>query len=149
MIRKAEFKDVTRLMRVVKDAHEKSISSSVPLDAKTLRNNLQVCILSVEHFVVVVELEDEIEGAFIGVTHQIWYSKKKQAADLFFYVTEKGTGWGAKMMRRFISWARENRGVKEIMLGINSGIGDAERTKRLYERMGAIKVGDSFVLPQE
>ena len=94
-------------------------------------------------------MEGEIEGAFIGVTHQIWYSKKKQATDLFFYVTEKGTGWGAKMMRRFISWATETRGVKEIMLGINSGIGDAERTRKLYERMGAIKVGDSFVLPQE
>ena len=149
MIRKAEFKDVSGIMGVVKDAHEKSISSAVPLDAKTLRNNIQVCILSVEHFVVVVELEGEIEGAFIGVTHQIWYSKKKQATDLFFYVTEKGTGWGAKMMRRFISWDTESRGVKEIMLGINSGIGVAERTRKLYERMGAIKVGDSFVLPQE
>ena len=149
MIRKAEFKDVSGIMEVVKDAHSKSISNIVPLDAKTLRNNLQVCVLSPEHFVLVVELGDQIEGAFIGVTHQIWYSKKKQAADLFFYVTENGTGWGAKMMRRFISWAKDNRGVHEVMLGINSGIGDAERTRKLYERMGAIKVGDSFVLPQE
>ena len=61
----------------------------------------------------------------------------------------KGSGGVSKMMRRFISWATETRGVKEIMLGINSGIGDAERTRKLYERMGAIKVGDSFVLPQE
>ena len=136
-------------MEVAKDAHEKSLSNSVAIDPKTLRNNLQVCILSAEHFVLVVELEGEIEGLFIGVTHQLWYSKKKQATDLFFYVTEKGTGWGAKMMRRFISWAKENPGVEEIMLGISSGIGDADRTRKLYERMGAVKIGDNFILSQE
>jgi hypothetical protein len=149
MIRKAEFKDVSGIMEVAKDAHEKSLSNSVAIDPKTLRNNLQVCILSAEHFVLVVELEGEIEGLFIGVTHQLWYSKKKQATDLFFYVTEKGTGWGAKMMRRFISWAKENPGVEEIMLGISSGIGDADRTRKLYERMGAVKIGDNFILSQE
>ena len=136
-------------MEVAKDAHEKSLSNSVAIDPKTLRNNLQVCILSAEHFVLVVELEGEIEGVFIGVTHQLWYSKKKQATDLFFYVTEKGTGWGAKMMRRFISWAKENPGVEEIMLGISSGIGDTDRTRKLYERMGAVKIGDNFILSQE
>ncbi len=149
MIRKAEFKDVSGIMEVAKDAHEKSLSNSVAIDPKTLRNNLQVCILSTEHFVLVVELEGEIEGVFIGVTHQLWYSKKKQATDLFFYVTEKGTGWGAKMMRRFISWAKESPGVKEIMLGISSGIGDTDRTRKLYERMGAVKIGDNFILSQE
>jgi len=136
-------------MGVVKEAHTKSISNNVPLDPKTLRTNIQICVLSAEHFVVVVELDGEIEGALIGVTHQLWYSRKKQAADLFFYVTEKGRGWGAKLMRRFISWSKENRGVKEIMLGINSGIGDKDRTRTLYERMGAVRIGDSFVLPQE
>jgi len=136
-------------MQVAKDAHKKSLSSSVPLDPKILRNNLQVCVLSAEHFVLVVELEGNIEGAFIGVTHQLWYSRKKQATDLFFYVTDKGVGWGAKMMRRFISWSKENRGVGEIMLGIGSGIGDPDRTRKLYERMGAIKIGDNFILPEE
>ena len=52
-------------------------------------------------------------------------------------------------MRRFISWAKDNTGVKEIMIGITSGIGDAERPKRLYERMGAMRIGDTFVVPQE
>ena len=149
MIRKAEFRDVSGIMQVAKDAHKKSLSSSVPLDPKILRNNLQVCVLSAEHFVLVVELEGNIEGAFIGVTHQLWYSRKKQATDLFFYVTDKGVGWGAKMMRRFISWSKENRGVGEIMLGIGSGIGDPDRTRKLYERMGAIKIGDNFILPEE
>ena len=149
MIRKAENKDVSGIMKVVKEAHTKSISKNVSLDPKTLRTNIQVCVLSSEHFVVVVELDGEIEGALIGVTHQLWYSRKKQAADLFFYVTDNGKGWGAKLMRRFISWAKDNRGVKEIMLGINSGIGDSDRTRKLYERMGATRIGDSFVLPQE
>jgi GNAT superfamily N-acetyltransferase len=149
MIRKAENKDVSGIIGLVKEAHRRSISQCVKLDSKIIRTNVQVCVLSAEHFVVVVELDGKIEGVLIGVTHQLWYSRKKQATDLFFYVTENGTGWGAKLMRRFISWAKENRGVKEIMLGITSGIGDAERTKQLYERMGAVRIGDTFVLPQE
>jgi len=149
VIRKAEFKDISEIMGVAKEAHQRSLSSFVPIDPKILRNNLQVCILSAEHFVVVVELNGKIEGVLIGVTHQLWYSKKKQAADLLFYVTEEGTGWGAKLMRRFISWAKENPGVKEIMLGTTSGIGDTERIKKLYERMGAVRIGDTFVIPQE
>ena len=149
MIRKAENKDVSGIMELVKEAHTHSISRFVKLDPKTLRTNIQVCVLSAEHFVVVVELEGKIEGVMIGVTHQLWYSRKKQATDLFFYVTENGIGWGAKLMRRFIGWAKENPGVKEIRLGITSGIGDAERTKKLYERIGAVRIGDTFVLPQE
>ena len=149
MIRKAENKDVSGIMELVKEAHSHSISRFVKLDHKTLRTNVQVCILSSEHFVVVAELDGKIEGAMIGVTHQLWYSKKKQAADLFFYVTEKGIGVGANLMRRFISWAKDNPGVKEIILGVTSGIGDSERTKKLYERMGAMRIGDTFVLPQE
>ena len=51
-------------------------------------------------------------------------------------------------MRRFISWAKENPGVKEIMLGVSSGI-ETDRTKTLYERMGAIRIGENYVIPQE
>tara|TARA_R100000687_G_C6382301_1_gene133227 strand:- start:147 stop:596 length:450 start_codon:yes stop_codon:yes gene_type:complete len=149
MIRVAENKDVTGIMELAKEAHKESISRFVPLDPKILRTNVQVCVLSAEHLVMVVELDGKIEGVLIGVTHRLWYSKKKQATDLFFYVTVEGIGWGAKLMRRFISWAKDNRGVKEIMLGTTSGIGDVERTNKLYERMGAVRIGDTFVLPKE
>jgi hypothetical protein len=149
MIRKALDKDVTSIMKVVQEAHEKSISKTVPLDVKTLRRSVQVCVLSREHLVMVVDLDGSIEGAFIGVTHQLWYSRKKQSADLFFYVTEKGKGYGANLMRRFITWSKKDNGVKEIVLGISSGIGDSSRVKQLYQRMGGVRVGDNFVVPQE
>ena len=68
MIRKALDKDISGIIKVVQEAHEKSISKTVPLDVKTLRKNLQVCVLSREHLVMVVDLDDKIEGAFIGVT---------------------------------------------------------------------------------
>jgi hypothetical protein len=146
MIRQALDRDITGIVKVVQEAHERSISKAVPLDVKTLRKNIQVCVLSAEHLVLIVELDDKIEGAFIGVTHQLWYSRQKQSADLFFYVTEKGTGYGANLMRRFITWSKKNNGVKEIVLGISSGIGDSNRVKQLYERMGATRVGDNFVV---
>ena len=96
----------------------------------------------------VVDVAGSVEGVFIGVTHQLWYSRKKQSTDLFFYVTDKGRGWGSSLLRAYIRWARTNKGVAEITLGITSGIGDMNRTRQLYERMGAIKIGDSFIFPQ-
>lgn len=148
MIRIATNSDIKQIANVVKEAHKLSISNSVPLDDKILFKNLQICIFSKEHLVNVVDL-GKIEGVFIGVTHQLWYSRKKQAADLFFYVTEEGKGWGAPLLRRYIQWARVNPGVAEISMGVSSGIGDIERTCKLYERMGAVKTGDNFVLPKE
>ena len=107
-------------------------------------------MLSAEHLVLVVEVDDKIEGLIIGVTHQLWYSRKKQATDLFFYTSQRirGDGWGTKLMRRFIGWAKDNPGVKEIMLGVSSGI-ETDRTKTMYERMGAIRIGENYVIPQE
>ena len=96
-----------------------------------------------------VELDGKIEGVLIGVTHQLWYSRKKQATDLVLLCDRvEGIGWGAKLMRRFISWAKDNRGVKEIMLGtLLLVLVMLERTNKLYERMGAVRIGDTFVLP--
>ena len=151
MIRKATDKDISNIVSLCKIAHEESIITTAKLDIKTLRTNVQVCVLSAEHLVLVVEVDNKIEGMLIGVTHQLWYSRKKQATDLFFYVGEniRGNGWGTKLMRRFITWAKENPGVKEIMLGVSSGIGDVDRTKTLYERMGAVRIGENYVIPQE
>ena len=149
MIRIAKNSDIKQIIGVCQEAHQSSLSKDVPLDEKVLWKNLQVCVLSAEHLVNVVDIGGTIEGVFIGVTHQLWYSRKKQAVDLFFYVTDKGRGWGTTMLRAYIRWARLNNGVAEIILGVTSGIGDMDRTRKLYERMGAIKMGDSFILPKE
>ena len=150
MIRKAVNQDVSKIVDLCKEAHEESKITTAPLDPKTLRTNVQICVLSAEHLVMVVEVDDKIEGMIIGVTHQLWYSRKKQATDLFFYtsIRIRGDGLGAKLMRRFIGWAKENPGVKEIMLGVSSGI-ETDRTKTMYERMGAIRIGENYVIPQE
>ena len=149
MIRIAKNSDIKQIIRVCQEAHQLSLSKDVPLDENILRKNIQVCVLSAEHLVNVVDIDGTIEGVFIGVTHQLGYSIKKQAVDLFFYVTDKGRGWGTIMLRAYIRWARLNNGVAEIILGVTSGIGDMDRTRKLYERMGAIKMGDSFILPKE
>ena len=150
MIRKAVSQDVSQIVDLCKEAHEESKITTAPLDPKTLRTNVQICVLSAEHLVLVVEVDDKIEGLIIGVTHQLWYSRKKQATDLFFYTSQRirGDGWGTKLMRRFIGWAKDNPGVKEIMLGVSSGI-ETDRTKTMYERMGAIRIGENYVIPQE
>ena len=84
MIRIAKNSDIKQIIRVCQEAHQLSLSKDVPLDENILRKNIQVCVLSAEHLVNVVAIDGTIEGVFIGVTHHLWYSRKKQAVDLFF-----------------------------------------------------------------
>ena len=129
---------------------ENAVRSALDTKAMSGDETLDVKVrLSIGALNLSVDIDGEIEGVFIGVANQLWYSRKKQAADLFFYVTDKGKGWGSSLLRRYIQWARFNKGVAEITLGVMSGIGDMERTKKLYEKLGAVKVGDSYVLPKE
>lgn len=145
MIRKGKFSDINQIIEVCKEAALKSVSNHVPIHDDVLKKSLQIIIHSPEHCCFVTEIDGKIEGVMLGVSNPLWYSKKKTANDLFVYTTEKGKGSGAYLMRRFISWAKKQPGVEEIMLGTNSGI-DQDRTKALYERMGAKKIGDSFYI---
>lgn len=145
MIRTGKFKDINGMIRVCHLAHEESVSMHVPIDEAELRKTLQVIVNSREHCCFVTEIDGQIEGLMLGVSNPLWYSRKKQAADLFLYTTEKGRGTGHLLMRRYISWAKRQPGVKEIMIGINSGI-DYERTIELYKRMGATQIGAMFYI---
>lgn len=145
MIRKAKFSDIKEIIRICKEAHEKSISFHVPIDDKEATRSLQIVINSRDHCCFVTEIDGNIEGVMIGVSNPLWYSRKKQAADLLLYVTEKGKGTGTFLMRRYISWAKKQPGVKEIMIGTVSGI-EYERTCKLYERMGAEKIGAIYYI---
>ena len=60
MIRKAENKDLSKIVELSREGHTESVITTAPLDVKTLRTNLQICILSAEHLVLVVDIEDEI-----------------------------------------------------------------------------------------
>lgn len=145
IIRTGKFADINGIIRVCHLAHKNSISSHIPIDDKELRKSLQIIVNSREHCCFVTEVDGSIEGVMLGVSNPLWYSRKRQASDLFLYTTEKGKGTGQFLMRRFISWAKKQPGVREIMLGTNSGI-DFERTRKLYERMGAKKIGDAFYI---
>ena len=145
MIRQGLFKDIKGMMPLMKEAHDKSLWSDVPVDDKILRHTLQVVVNSREHCCFVTEIDGKIEGVMIGLTNQMYFSKKKEAVDLFVYTSDKAMGTGHLLMRRYISWAKKQAGVVKICMGTNSGI-DQDKSKRLYELMGAKHIGDLFMI---
>lgn len=145
MIRQGRFSDIKGIIKVFEEAHDKSVSFHVPINIKELTKSLQIIINSREHCCFVTEIDGQIEGVMLGVSNPMWYTRMRQATDLFLYTTDKGKGTGAWLMRRFISWAKRQPGVKEIMVGVSSGI-DYERTIELYKRMGAKQVGAMFYI---
>ena len=90
MIRVAKNSDLPQIIKVCKEAHQLSVSKNVPLDEGVLKKNTQVCILSAEHLVNLVEIDGSIEGVFIGVTNQLWYSRKNKPLIFSFIQQIKG-----------------------------------------------------------
>lgn len=95
------------------------------------------------HFFYVLETGDEIVGALVGMVAPIWWSRDEVATDLFFYVAPEYRGHGIHLLKRFIAWAKGFDSVRRIFLSISI---DNERAAQLYERVGFVRNGNSFVM---
>ena len=83
--------------------------------------------------------EDEnlnVVGMFIGMINEYFFGHDLVANDFALYVDKEHRGGtiGLRLVKKFEKWAFDN-GAKVILLGIGTGI-EAERTARLYDRLG-------------
>lgn len=141
IIRDARFGDIKPLMAFLHEYHEKSEYSGIRIDDKTLERSLQVTVNDRFHQTWLVEVNDRLEGALIVAANQLWFSRKREAVDVFYYVTDKARGAGAALLRKYIAWARSEPTVARIMLGVTSNDVKTDRTERMYELFGAKRVG--------
>lgn len=141
--RLATLKDIPAIVDLLTGFHERSPMSHIKVRPERVRNTLQQCINQREHRVWVAQTDEEpVVGVMVGITNPIWFSDKKQATDLVFAVKEPHTGLGYYLIRRFLAWARNAKGVEEIIL--STTFGDNESLDAVYRKLGFTPIGKVY-----
>ena len=78
----------------------------------------------------------EMEGFFVGIIAPYFFSNEKIAMDLGLFVQTslRGVGIASQLIHAYESWAWDH-GVREIQLGISTGIHQGE-TLGMYKQLG-------------
>jgi len=92
----------------------------------------------------VVEVDHRIVGLLIGVEQGFGYLNARYATDVVLYADFPGAG--RALLRRFIAWAFDERGVDQVMMGVSFGGKSARSTGAFYRRCGFRHTGGMFVI---
>lgn len=120
---------------------EKSIAEAQFSEAKLDVASLQKLIQS-PNVVYFLAIEDnKIIGSIGGAVIPYFFSTRKKAGDLGFYVEPeyRGSRAAIKLVNALESWAKE-KGVEDLYLGQTTGV-DVDKTRDFYERLGYKVVG--------
>lgn len=87
--------------------------------------------------VVVYNGAEKPVAIFMGYTYNHPMFHAKFSADLLLYVVPgfRGTPIAVRLMKMYDAWAREKK-VDYINIGQSTGIGDIDRVRNFYEKLG-------------
>lgn len=149
MIREGKVEDITGIMELGTEAANLSpVYHGLELDSQRVRRYLAMMMASKVHFVVVLEVKGNIEGALLGHVSQMLWMKGRQVGDQFFYVRPAHAGHSKDLVNKFLEWASDQPNVK--MIGLSTSFGqNIERTEKFFSKCGLTKIGSIFVLDGE
>lgn len=94
--------------------------------------------------VIVDEEGGELLGVLAGQVMTWSFVDLRYATDIAFFVKEDKPVTAVKLLRRFIYWAQQQPNVREVLINVTHGLGDVDRMKTMYEKLGLHHVGGSF-----
>lgn len=88
---------------------------------------------------------DKIIGFISAIAHEYFFSNRKTASDLGFFVLPefRGSRAALKLVKSLENWAKEI-GVDDLHLGQTTAV-EMDKTKQFYERLGYKTVGFNTV----
>lgn len=88
---------------------------------------------------------DKIIGFISAIAHEYFFSNRKTASDLGFFVLPefRGSRAALKLVKSLENWAKEI-GVDDLHLGQTTAV-EMDKTKKFYERLGYKTVGFNTV----
>lgn len=145
-LRAATLHDLDALHALGQAMHAESPRfSQLTYDAGKVDALLRNAVHDSRYFTLVAAEEDgEIIGAFVGFMMEHWCSTDQVAQDISIFVRpdRRGGILAARLAKAFIYWAQD-RGAKQIVLGISTGV-KVEETAKLYKSLGLKQFGYLF-----
>lgn len=146
-VREATITDIRRIHVLAQELLEMSVYAGIKMDDTKFRRTCASLIGSKTGAVfVVVDDEGEVQGFLMGMIDELFFSKARFATDLATYVRKEYRHLAPFMVKRFAKWAFSKTGVKEITLGISSGMDTVDRAGRMYRAIGFKPAGGVYVM---
>jgi GNAT superfamily N-acetyltransferase len=144
MIRPANYEDIPRLVELGEVMHGESRYRVLPYAPNKVFGLLANMIEKADGLLIVSEKNGEIVGGFAGMVVEHWFSNSRIATDfaLFIHPEHRGGMTAARLLKAFVTWARE-RGAVLITAGITTGV-TTDSSTRLYQAIGFEPVGIAF-----
>lgn len=140
-VRRATPADADALVQLVLPLHQESPQHcDEPIDVAVGRRwfaeRAAPGFLADDNAVFVAEADGHPVGVLVALIIQRWFSRRRVAAEMLFYVRPQNRGGFAfrKLVRAYKSWAKA-QGATKATLGISTGI-DVRRTVHAYQREG-------------
>ena len=145
--RPADAAVIDTMLRAI--GRESPIYRATPIDDRKLADYIAKVIRSSEHAVLLHESAAGIDGIYIGMLVQQFFTFEITAMDVLFYVRpeRRGSRAALRLFRAFKAWARSS-GAKAIQVGTMTGI-DPARTAKFYRGMGLNEIGGVYHGPAE
>jgi len=123
---------------------ESPIFRAMPIDDRKLADYITKTIRSSDHAVLLHESSAGIDGIYIGMLVQQFFTFETTAMDVLFYVRpeRRGSRAAVRLFRAFKAWAKAS-GAKSIQVGTMTGI-DPARTSKFYRGMGLNEIGGVY-----
>ena len=130
-------------------AQESPIYRATPIDDRKLADYIAKVIRSSEHAVLLHESAAGIDGIYIGMLVQQFFTFEITAMDVLFYVRpeRRGSRAAVRLFRAFKAWAKSSD-ARAIQVGTMTGI-DPARTAKFYRGMGLNEIGGVYHGPAD
>jgi GNAT superfamily N-acetyltransferase len=130
-------------------AQESPVYRVMPIDDRKLADYIAKAIRGSDHAVLLHEGPAGIDGIYIGMLVQQFFTFETTAMDVLFYVRpgRRGSRAAVRLFRAFKAWARSS-GARAIQAGTMTGI-DPARTAKFYRGMGLNEIGGVYHGPAE
>jgi GNAT superfamily N-acetyltransferase len=141
--------DISELIELGRRVKADTRFAPWPFDEQRVRRSLEhVLAPGQERYGALIAQSSSgaIVGGLLGVIERPMFTESLVANVMLFLVLPEHRmgGHAVQLLRAFEKWAK-NRGVVEIVFGVNSGC-DFERVGRFAQRMGYRKIGENYAL---
>lgn len=152
-VRPAKYADIPRIKELATECWRRSRYKDEPMSEKRFR---ETCVSSISEeaaCLLVAEVNGAVEGFVIGITDWVYvFGKNRYATDVMLYVSEHGRGAFRTLVQAFVLWASrlpEKYRVRHVWMASTNAVSDPERTGKVYERLGFMRIGNIYEIELE